>query len=210
MVITEPGTTDALAQRERDWLAFAIEPGTARYKAGTPSAEARPAAKTPESRATLLLAEEADDSRQVTRWILEQTEHIVVACENAQLASKTFWSRTDFDLLLSDIEMPGRLGVELARELTALRPSLAVGSITTYPSCWMPFTSCCAEVNISRRNVGDSELRVQKSREQTRSTIATPRTMFLTCLVQAVPPAKFSCTTSRTRCGYGSKTRDRH
>ena len=77
-------------------------------------------------RFTILLVEDNDDLRQVMEWILESVGYLVVSCGDAQFASETFRSRLDFDLLLTDFQMPGRSGVELARELTALRPSLAV------------------------------------------------------------------------------------
>lgn len=75
---------------------------------------------------TLLLAEDNDDLRQIMEWTLEMTGYTVVSCSDAQFASEAFRSRGDIDLLITDLEMPGRSGAELARELTALHPSLPV------------------------------------------------------------------------------------
>ncbi len=74
---------------------------------------------------TVLLAEDNDDLRTVISYCLEAMGYGVVACCDAEVAFAAFHTRA-FDILLTDIEMPGRSGVELARELTALRPALPV------------------------------------------------------------------------------------
>ena len=78
------------------------------------------------SQVTVLVAEDDDDLRQITDMSLEMMGYTVVSCRNAVLASEAFCSRADIDLLLTDLQMPRTSGVELARELTALRPSLPV------------------------------------------------------------------------------------
>ncbi len=78
---------------------------------------------------TVLLAEDNDDLREVMQCTLTAMGYRVVACADAQLASIAFRSQA-VDVLLTDYEMPGRSGVELARELTALCPLLPVMIIT--------------------------------------------------------------------------------
>ena len=75
---------------------------------------------------TVLFVEDHDDLREVTTYFLETMNFSVIACANAELASEAFRTRADIDLLLTDLQMPGRSGVELARELTALEPCLPV------------------------------------------------------------------------------------
>ena len=79
---------------------------------------------------TVLLAEDDDDLRYVMECSLRGIGYLVVACADAHLAAKAFHSHPEIDLLMTDIEMPGRSGLELARELTALSPSLPVMMIT--------------------------------------------------------------------------------
>ena len=75
---------------------------------------------------TVLLAEDDDNLREVMQAFLEVMGYAVLPCHDAQMASRVFRSGATVDLLLTDIEMPGRSGVELARELTTLSPSLPV------------------------------------------------------------------------------------
>ena len=75
---------------------------------------------------SILLVEDNDDLREVCDMFLNMVGFNVVACSDAQIASAAFRSSIPVDLLLSDLEMPGRSGLELARELTGLRPSLPV------------------------------------------------------------------------------------
>lgn len=75
---------------------------------------------------TVLLAEDNNDLREAMTYFLETMNFRVVACSNAELASRAFHSSPVVDILLTDLQMPGRSGLQLARELTAFRPSLPV------------------------------------------------------------------------------------
>ena len=79
---------------------------------------------------TVLLAEDDDDLRYVMECSLHAMGYLVVACADADLASKAFDSHPNIDLLMTDFEMPRKSGLELARELTALCPALPVMIIT--------------------------------------------------------------------------------
>lgn len=79
---------------------------------------------------TILLAEDDPDLRYVMDCSLQAMGYRVVACADAQLASAAFHSHPTVDILLTDYEMPRRSGVELARELTTLDPSLPVIILT--------------------------------------------------------------------------------
>ena len=74
---------------------------------------------------TVLLVDDDDALREVRAACLGMMGYVVVPCSDAQAAVKAFRS-TGVDLLLTDLQMPGRSGVELARELTQVRPELPV------------------------------------------------------------------------------------
>jgi DNA-binding NtrC family response regulator len=87
-----------------------------------------------ETRATdlrkiLLLAEDDESLRLIMEYALSVMGYVVAACPDAYVASATFHAHT-IDVLLTDYEMPGKTGLELARELTELQPSLPVIVIT--------------------------------------------------------------------------------
>ena len=91
----------------------------------TENAIAYPEESTNREQPTILFAEDNDDLREVTTYFLSTEGFNVVACSDGALASQAF-SHFIIDMLLTDLEMPGRSGIELARELTALQPSLPV------------------------------------------------------------------------------------
>ena len=79
---------------------------------------------------TVLLAEDDNDLRYVMECSLEAMGYVVVACADAQDALTAFHSHPAVNILLTDFEMPRKSGIELARELTALRPALPVMILT--------------------------------------------------------------------------------
>ena len=74
---------------------------------------------------TILLVDDDDALREVMEACLRMMGYVVIACNEAETASLAFHSSA-VDLLLTDLQMPGRSGTELARELTLLRPALPV------------------------------------------------------------------------------------
>ena len=79
---------------------------------------------------TVLLVEDDDDLRYVMECSLKAMGYVVISCADAQLASTAFHRHPAIDILLTDFDMPGRSGVEFARELTTLRSSLPVVILT--------------------------------------------------------------------------------
>ena len=93
----------------------------------------------------VLTAEDDDDLRAVMQAILELHGFAVTACADAEEAEAVFRSTGSFDLLLTDLEMPGKSGAVLAEILSAKKPSLPV-------------------VIVSGANVSDHELRNYSSK----------------------------------------------
>ena len=98
-----------------------------------------PAAKKPARRrrvdrsGRILLVEDEDAVRNLARAVLEDRGHSVVEVDSGEaalaLAKKI---KQPFDVLVSDIVMPGMHGDELARELTELWPDLRVLLVSGY------------------------------------------------------------------------------
>ncbi|MDD4018720.1 MAG: PAS domain-containing protein [Kiritimatiellae bacterium] len=76
---------------------------------------------------TILLVEDEIGVRSLATLVLQSSGFKVTACEDAQSA-KTVFTRTpnQFDLLFSDVVLPGQNGIELAIELHGMRPELPV------------------------------------------------------------------------------------
>ncbi len=122
---TAPAHNGQIADENKTSLAMVpvVMPSIAR--SGAPMYATLPAP----SIGTVLLVEDNDGLRETTEILLKMTGYRVIACCDAQVASQAFLSvgsAQPIDLLLTDIEMPGRSGIELAQELTLLRPSLPV------------------------------------------------------------------------------------
>ena len=84
---------------------------------------------TSKDKKTLLLAEDDHDLLLVMEYTLSSMGYLVVACADAQLALAAFRTQA-FNALVTDFEMPGKTGLELARELTSFQPDLPVLVIT--------------------------------------------------------------------------------
>lgn len=78
-------------------------------------------------RLTVLLVEDDADVGAIAESMLAELGHEVVRAENAERALAALERGMRFDLLLTDVIMPGGMdGVELAKRATAKRPELAV------------------------------------------------------------------------------------
>lgn len=75
---------------------------------------------------TILFAEDNDDLRDNTEFVLSMKGYRVVACRDGERAWEAYLQDSSVDLLLTDLEMPERSGLELARAVTAACPWLPV------------------------------------------------------------------------------------
>lgn len=83
--------------------------------------------------ATILLAEDDDSMRGFLAKALERAGHRVTACSDGEEGLEALQAeRSDYDLLLTDIVMPGIDGIELARRAAELDPDLKIVFITGF------------------------------------------------------------------------------
>ncbi|MBY0447267.1 MAG: response regulator [Hyphomonadaceae bacterium] len=81
--------------------------------------------------ARILLAEDDDSLRKFLAQNLARAGHYVEAYEDGDGAWEAL-ERSEFDLLLTDIVMPGVDGIELARRAAERRPELKIVFITGF------------------------------------------------------------------------------
>ena len=79
----------------------------------------------------ILLAEDDDSMRQFLSMALKRAGHDVQAYEDGETALEAL-EREVFDLLLTDIVMPGLDGIELARRGAELDPAMKIVFITGF------------------------------------------------------------------------------
>ena len=78
----------------------------------------------------ILLAEDDDSLRGFLARALERAGYEVVACADGEEAVAVL--DQDWDLLLTDIVMPGMDGIEVARQAAAKHPGLRIMFITGF------------------------------------------------------------------------------
>ena len=83
------------------------------------------------SGARILLVEDDPRVRSATLEALEDLDYQPVACANAEEALAAFEAQA-FDLVISDVIMPGMTGPELVRNLKRRYPELGVLFVTGY------------------------------------------------------------------------------
>lgn len=80
----------------------------------------------------ILLVDDDEGVRDYTALVLEDAGFDVRVASRGEAAVKLLASGEPFDLLITDIVMPGWDGTELARRVKLLRPDLKVLFITGY------------------------------------------------------------------------------
>ena len=78
----------------------------------------------------ILLAEDDDSLRGFLARALERAGYEVTACADGEEAAAVL--DQDWDLLLTDIVMPGMDGIEVARQAAAIHPQLRIMFITGF------------------------------------------------------------------------------
>jgi CheY-like chemotaxis protein len=96
-----------------------------------PEPSAMPGLQTTGSAARILLVDDAAAIRKVLRRILENGGYRVTEAATADDASAIL-GREPVDVLLTDLEMPGRSGVDLARETRREHPGVKVIAMSAF------------------------------------------------------------------------------
>jgi two-component system chemotaxis response regulator CheY len=78
------------------------------------------------SPSTILLVDDDADMRSLTRTFLEHEGYQVFSSGEAERAAQIFSNVPRIDLLITDIYMPGRSGMELAHDLKTIRSELPI------------------------------------------------------------------------------------
>jgi CheY-like chemotaxis protein len=82
---------------------------------------------------TILLVEDEDSVRQVTRYVLEQAGYLVLDASGPDEALVLFHRcEGQVSLLLTDVVMPAMSGMQLAAKLRELRPGLITMFMSGY------------------------------------------------------------------------------
>ncbi len=88
--------------------------------------------------ATILYAEDDDAMRRFFEKALEKAGHHVIACSDGERALRALkFADGAFDLLLTDIMMPGLDGIELAKQAESLSPGIKIMFITGFAAVAM-------------------------------------------------------------------------
>ncbi len=99
------------------------------------ASDAPPAPPAPSGTARALVVEDETEVRKVVTAILTQQGYSVVEAESGDSAAELFWSRGPFDIVLTDIVMPGTLqGPALAKRLRAEGADLPIIFLSGYPN----------------------------------------------------------------------------
>lgn len=109
------------------------------------------------ARTTVLVVDDEERLRDLMVEALRSKQRDVIAAASGEEALEVV-KRTEVDVVLLDLAMPGLNGVETFRELHALRPALPVVIVTAYPDSELmaqaleigPFTMVSKPVDMAR------------------------------------------------------------
>ena len=88
--------------------------------------------------ATILYAEDDDAMRKFFEKALEKAGHQVIACSDGERSLRALkFADGAFDMLLTDIMMPGLDGIELAKQAEVLSPGIKIMFITGFAAVAM-------------------------------------------------------------------------
>ena len=83
--------------------------------------------------ANILVVDDDERIRQICSTFLQKVGHEVIAAESAEEAISRA-NETRFDVVLTDVRMPGMTGDVLIEKLKKVRPELVAVIMTGYPS----------------------------------------------------------------------------
>ncbi len=126
-LLSKPYTREALARKVRHVL------GNQQQTAQRPSQQAQtPApANTPNKQIHILLVEDEPFIRQATAYMLSELGHAVTEAKDGAAALKILTSQA-VDILLTDVNLPGQSGIELALRTREFMPAIKIILATGY------------------------------------------------------------------------------
>ncbi|RKH70382.1 response regulator [Corallococcus sp. AB049A] len=119
-LLSKPYRREDLARKIRVLLRGREQRLTAKQYRTPPPAEARP-----KGTLRILLVEDDADIRESASELMSDLGHTVHAVETAEAASELL-AKEPFDLLFTDVTLPGKSGVTLAREAVRRYPALRI------------------------------------------------------------------------------------
>jgi len=102
--------------------------------------------------AHILLAEDDDSLRGFLARALDKAGHTVIACENGDDAIDAL-DHGPFDLLLTDIVMPGADGIEVARIAAQRQPGVKIMFITGFAAVALSAAQAAPEAKVLSKPV---------------------------------------------------------
>ncbi|MDA8707964.1 response regulator [Hellea sp.] len=101
--------------------------------------------------ATILYAEDDDAMRKFFEKALEKAGHHVIACADGERALRALkFADGAFDMLLTDIMMPGMDGIELAKQAETLSPGIKIMFITGFSAVAMGDSSAAEQTVLQK------------------------------------------------------------
>jgi CheY-like chemotaxis protein len=79
----------------------------------------------------ILYVEDNDDLREMTGLLMQETRCELVLCASGEEALRA-WEAEAFELVVTDISLPGMSGVDLARKLLAASPQQWIAICSGY------------------------------------------------------------------------------
>ncbi len=83
--------------------------------------------------ARVLVIDDDESYRMVLRGFIEENGHTALEAENADVGTKVFLEEK-IDLVISDLMMPNKSGLDLLRELRVIQPKVLFIMVTGYPT----------------------------------------------------------------------------
>ena len=83
--------------------------------------------------ARILVIDDDESYRSILRGFIEEKGHTVIEADGADAGVKVFMEEK-IDLVISDLMMPVKSGMELLKELRAIQPKVLFIMVTGYPA----------------------------------------------------------------------------
>jgi CheY-like chemotaxis protein len=135
-------TVYGILEQHQGWVEVRSKPGQgttfefylpAAEHHSAPAPKAQPSPVLAPGKSTILLVEDEDHVRRLTRYALTRGGYFVVEANSGPAALSVAQKMREIDLLLTDVVMPeGINGAELAERLRATRPGLPIILVSGY------------------------------------------------------------------------------